>query len=41
MLTLEVLAFGLDDLSHGLFPLALLDLDYGRLGLGLIKLCPC
>ncbi len=41
MLTLEALAFGLNELSRVLHPLALLDLGYGRLGLVPIKLCPC
>ena len=40
MLTLEAFAFGLDELSHDLLPLALFDLGYVHLGLGLVKLFP-
>ncbi len=38
MSTLEALAFGLNDLSHVLLPLALPDLGYGRLGPGFLTL---
>ncbi len=40
MQNLEALAFGMNDLSHVLLPLALLDLGYGCLGLGHIKIFP-
>ncbi len=41
MSTMEALAFGVNDLSHALLLLALLDLGYGRFGLGHIKILPC